>query len=230
PTTEEVRVFGETGHGGPGLEPFRVDIEGSQRSIWNLTAADLFAEAFVKCGDYDHKDTTLIAETFIVHIRALKGQLTEIRRALEGRRQGKRKARTPTVIKQGRRRRCHDACAEYKLFKVFLSLLRKLTKEGMSEDESDHEGGRRGGGRRYTIVNLDWRSPEITMWLRMFDLLHLHGKFREDGGAAPGNWPRLRIPSSKSMKGIAIVGLPRNFYNPVWLSSLAPNVLAELKI
>ncbi|KAH9014411.1 hypothetical protein EDB85DRAFT_1844539, partial [Lactarius pseudohatsudake] len=95
----------------------------------------------------------------------------------------------------------------------FIRLLKQLSKGGMSEDESDH-GGERGTlqGRRFKIVNLEWRSPEVTKWLRTMDLIYAGTKINEDQTFGPGNQFRQRYPSTLVQVGRPIMGLPRNCY------------------
>ena len=51
-------------------------------------------------------------------------------------------------------------------------VVQSLGLDGMSSDESDHEGHK--GEVTYYILHKDWRSRQITAWLRMLDSLHLH--------------------------------------------------------
>ncbi|KAI0060479.1 hypothetical protein BV25DRAFT_1839740 [Artomyces pyxidatus] len=237
PTDEELEAFAKFGAGGPALNPFRVDLLGVQRSVWNRALAVLFAKAFIASGEYgaenDVDTETIVAETFLVHIKSLKGQYNDF---IKAQKSGGGKKRTPAQIANGHLSRRKDIWAR-RLSAALrcgldyaVEILEVMQQAGMSDDESDHEGGRRGGVRRYAIVNYDWRAPEISIWLRMLDLLQLEGKFREDGSATGGNWPRFRFPSSRSTPGTAIAGLPRNFYNPVWLAKLSADVIAELKM
>ena len=101
----------------------------------------------------------------------------------------------------------------------------------MSEDESDHEG--KGGalqGRRYKITKSQWRSPEVTKWLRTMDLIYTGTKINEDNTWGPGNQFRQRYPSTKEELGRAIIGLPRNFYDARWLRTLTPRQLGALSV
>lgn len=94
---------------------------------------------------------------------------------------------------------------------------------GMSGDESDHEAGKRSRrcDRQYKIVNDNWRNPAIRRWLRILDLLYLVSKFNSLGRASKGTWPRVRNPSYKVVEGVPISGLPKNFYDPIWVADLS---------
>ena len=127
----------------------------------------------------------------------------------------------------------------------FIPALKSLSRGGMSEDESDHasenESDRAQGEdgdnhilqsgpkrRRYKVLKMQWRSVEVTTWLRTMDLVYVGTKFYEDNTAVPGNQFRLRYPSDVTQIGRPITGLPRNFYNAAWLNTLTPEQLAVL--
>jgi len=129
----------------------------------------------------------------------------------------------------------------------FIPPLEHLSRGGMSEDESDHGGedvsnqgqGEDGGDqipqsgpkkRRYKILKVQWRSMEVTKWLRTMDLIYSGTKINEDGTAAPGNEFRKCYPSDKTQIGQPIMGLPRNFYDAKWLQALSPSQLAVLNV
>jgi hypothetical protein len=125
----------------------------------------------------------------------------------------------------------------------FVPALKRLSRGGMSEDESDHaptsedEEDKDGHisqslpkGRRFKIVNMKWRSQEATKWLRTMDLIYVGTKFYEDRTAMPGSQFRERYPSDKVEIGRAIRGLPRNFYDVQWLQRLSPFEQQALEI
>ena len=103
---------------------------------------------------------------------------------------------------------------------------------GMSDDESDHTAGKRSrrSDRQYKIVNDNWRNPAIRRWLRIFDLLYLDSKFGLLNRAAKGTWPRVRNPSYKVVISKPVLGLPENFYDPLWLASLSEEKRRALKM
>ena len=99
----------------------------------------------------------------------------------------------------------------------------------MSDDQKDHQDGE----RRYKISDLFWRDPRLTKFLRILDGLYRSTKFDDGDRAAPGNWPRVRIPphpeDPKSTKKPP-TGLPRNFLNPEYLAQLQPYELRDLDV
>jgi hypothetical protein len=102
----------------------------------------------------------------------------------------------------------------------FIKPLSRMTHKVLSDDESDHEGGSNLGQSRYAIVNEEWRSDELIIWLRMIDLLACGEKWKVRLVAPVGNGRRLRVHSTRSKPGNAVIGLPENCYNPDWLKSL----------
>ncbi len=129
----------------------------------------------------------------------------------------------------------------------FVPALHRLSSGGMSEDESDHnpasedesnqvegENGSRHiprsapHRRQYKIPIIRWRSPEVTKWLRIMDLVHVGTRFHDDGTPMPGNQARERYPFNKIQTGRPITGLPRNFYDAEWLKTLNPGQVTDL--
>ncbi len=102
----------------------------------------------------------------------------------------------------------------------FIKPLARMTHKALSDDESDHESGSNLGQSRYAIVKEEWRSDELIIWLRMIDLLACGEKWRVRLVAPVGNSRRLRVHSTRSKPGNAVLGLPENCYNPNWLKSL----------
>ena len=95
-----------------------------------------------------------------------------------------------------------------------------MTHKPLSDDESDHESGSNLGQSRYAIVKEEWRSDALIIWLRMIDLLACGEKWNMRLVAPVGNGRRLRVHSTRSKPGNAVIGLPENCYNPNWLKSL----------
>ena len=103
-----------------------------------------------------------------------------------------------------------------------------LRTEGTSSDERDSDLVR--VPPRYLIHKLEWRSAELTRFLRTLDLLHISTRFTEKGQPTPGNWPRYRVQSSIVDNISPVVkGLPLNFYDSEWLLDLDPEHRAQLE-
>lgn len=101
--------------------------------------------------------------------------------------------------------------------------------DGMSGDESDA----RDGVKRYVIFLDKWRNPAIAPWIRVFDRIFMTTKFNEVNRPKRGNWPRIRVPTTQrnvQREGKPIPGLPRNFYDEAWLSTLDQDDLESLNV
>lgn len=102
----------------------------------------------------------------------------------------------------------------------FTEILEVLGWDGVSGDESETEGHE----TRYVIYPYEWRNPEIIPWIRIFDVVHevsMRNTFNERGR---GNSARTRVATTLkdvTRRGKVIIGLPSNFYNPVWLRTLS---------
>lgn len=95
-----------------------------------------------------------------------------------------------------------------------------MSYAALSDDDSDHEAGSHLGRSRYAIVREAWRSEELIKWLRTIDLLALGEKWGGRLVAHRGNVRRLRIHSTRSKDGVAVIELPENCYDRDWLNSL----------
>lgn len=107
----------------------------------------------------------------------------------------------------------------YPELRPHLEILEKFTVLGMSSDESLNEGG----VRKYIRLKNEYRHPNVTSWLRVFDRAHdvwrraktdvdKRGRFvrvREDRGNVN---PDPRIPT----------GLPANAFDPKWYGKQNP--------
>lgn len=102
---------------------------------------------------------------------------------------------------------------------------------GMSGNETDHRVRNHIGNRQYAIVNPSWRHPTISRWLRVFDKVYLSTRFHGNGRARAGNWSRIRHQSGRTdPASLPVPGLPRNFYDPGFLTRLSPEGLKDLNI
>lgn len=105
----------------------------------------------------------------------------------------------------------------------------RLGVSGHSGDESDH---RDMNTLRYTILQLEWRSMELTQYLRALDVVHLSTRWTRDGRPKQGRFPRIRrvVNGRVDTSAEAVPGLPRNFYDATWLSLQSPETVLALQI
>lgn len=74
PTEGDLYVFKDRGIGGPSSQAFMIDICGTKCSVWNRSAAKVFALEYVKYSGALTADLELVADLFIRHIPALVRQ------------------------------------------------------------------------------------------------------------------------------------------------------------
>lgn len=105
-------------------------------------------------------------------------------------------------------------------------VIRALGVDGMSSDESEHEGG----SPRYRILQKPWRNPSITSWLRVFDAVHMNARLGLAHGSQRGAMPRVRVASSLMGASRPVVPhLPRNAYSGLWLERLSEYEAASIQ-
>ena len=94
-------------------------------------------------------------------------------------------------------------------------LLEALGADGMSSDKEETVEG----GRQYRILAPRWRSPDLTSWLRMFDVLYQHYRLEKNSSDKRGSMPRRRVATNAvfSSSKQFVAGLPMNFYRTEWL-------------
>ena len=102
---------------------------------------------------------------------------------------------------------------------------------GMSEDEPDWRSASGKVPTNYWVVHPAWRSEEVTSWLQVIDDVYLARRFMTDGRVTAGNWVRNRVRCGKTNQtAVPIRGLPANFYDRGWLSSLSPRKKLALRV
>ena len=98
-----------------------------------------------------------------------------------------------------------------------VDIVQQLGVDGMSSDESDHDG--HCGEATYYTLHKEWRSRHVTAWLRLLDSLHLRMRYRREWQATAGAWPHFRTPSLKVSDWSPVSRLPVNFYCTNWYAA-----------
>jgi len=93
----------------------------------------------------------------------------------------------------------------------------------VSEDESSGEDS------GYSIKRIEWRSAEVTIFMRSLDAIYLSGRFTE-GKCGRGSMPRERYPSLRQGFTTPKPGLPLNFYNRAWWEVLGEDEKRSLDV
>ncbi|KAI0027504.1 hypothetical protein K488DRAFT_74484 [Vararia minispora EC-137] len=238
PTAEEIHVFETTGQGGPSLEHIMFDPSTTDKSGWNKAFVEVCANWLVAHEwVQEDVDLTLYKKHFATHLKTLRNHYRALHPDIDSEETRAHLANLRELQKVSSRRRARkenlsswreDTCEFYDELEALLKILRRISVDAHSDDESDHESS----SRRYVISVLCWRSAEARDVLRTLDLLHLSTHFRSDGTPTRGNWPRFRQPRAGApvRTGEAAVGLPRNWYSDEFLASLTERKQEELDI
>ncbi|KAI5980873.1 hypothetical protein EDC04DRAFT_2595297, partial [Pisolithus marmoratus] len=212
------------------VEDFRIDLEGLPRSEWNKSAALVFAAEYLRRHQGhqgEHLTLEYVSEAWLTHVIALRTRYKDKQRDDLDRKEHKARNR--------RRQRKHELYSrrlqtayEYKEIKDrAVAIVESLGQDGMSSDESDHEG--HCGEATYYILDKDWRSKPVTSWLRMLDSLHLRLRYNGKWQATAGAWPHFRTPSLNESKGSPVQGLPIDFYCRNWYGAQNTFVKEQLQ-
>ncbi|KAI6100060.1 hypothetical protein EDD16DRAFT_1482997, partial [Pisolithus croceorrhizus] len=165
------------------VKDFCIDLEGLPRSEWNKSAALVFAAEYLKRHQgRQGENFTLeyVLQAWLTHILALRMWYKDKQRDELDRKEHK--------ARNQRHQRKYEVCYqlpkhlfsylrpfklyshrlqtgyEYKEIKdCAVAIVESLGQDGMSSDESDHEGHR--GEATYHIPDKDWRSKQVTAWL-----------------------------------------------------------------
>ncbi|KAL1937984.1 hypothetical protein VTO73DRAFT_12734 [Trametes versicolor] len=111
-------------------------------------------------------------------------------------------------------------------------LLSKFKPRHMSGDEAETSTDRLKGN--YIIIEAEWQSLALRIFLRLLDQLFLahalsvHGK--DDSGGLKRPRTRTAKPNGPTEDSPAAKGLWRNCYNPEWLNKQKPHVIRGLGI
>lgn len=109
----------------------------------------------------------------------------------------------------------------------FKYIMQRMSHEVMSGDESDNDMG------VFAIKVLPWRSKDtkVVHWFRTLDHLYLSTRFTTADRPKSGPLPHKRVMTSRiDHESSTPKGLPRNFYDPNYLSSLDVQEREQLEI
>lgn len=120
------------------------------------------------------------------------------------------------------KRRC-AACDATPELRKFTPDLQSWGVDIVSEDDS---GGEDSG---YSIRRIEWRSAEVTTFMRSLDAIYLSSRFA-GGKCGRGSVPRERYPSLRQEYTVPKPRLPLNFYNEAWLEALGESKKRSLDV
>ncbi|KAF8240656.1 hypothetical protein L208DRAFT_1231374 [Tricholoma matsutake] len=213
----------------PKLDDLHLDLaSGGLASLWNKRASQIFAECFISEPGSCCTDINLVKDAFMAHLKQLQTRYrAQVRdemdesepkfEKLERMQERKEKAHMPPFQLHHWWQAVMDNYVHNESMQQFKPILDAMPLEAMSGDESAHENGE----TRFVITNLKWRNLKVTGWFRSLDALHISTCFGLNDRPSPSQFPHCRIPSRRvEAHNNPPEGLPLNFYDPVWLSTL----------
>lgn len=120
------------------------------------------------------------------------------------------------------KRRC-SACEKTPELKELAPDFQSWGVDIVSEDESSGEDS------GYFIRRVEWRSAEVTTFMRSLDAIDLSHRFSK-GKCGRGSVPRERYPSLRRGSTTPKLGLPLNFYSKAWWGTLGEGEKESLKV
>ncbi|KAL4061726.1 hypothetical protein J3A83DRAFT_4101178 [Scleroderma citrinum] len=214
-------------------ENFRIDLEGYTRSGWNKSAAQVFATEYMKRHKGESYTLEFVVEAWLTRVAGMKAQYKRLQqdesalkkyKVLHRRRQRKGEVCHELSLYK---RRLDTACQYDDIRKQAVHVVQSLGLDGMSSDESDHEGHQ--GEATYHILDKPWRSRRITAWLRMLDSLHLCLRYTGKWQATAGAWPHYRTTSLNESTRSPVKTLPADFYSRDWYQAQNDFAKRQLK-
>ncbi|KAH7905256.1 hypothetical protein BJ138DRAFT_1231055 [Hygrophoropsis aurantiaca] len=231
PTPEEIRAFNPKNGRCCTAACFRVDLTGTPQSAWNLSAAQVFADSFCATHPGAQYSRETVCRTWIAYFDTLWLKYRK-READEKELEALANAQREKIRRKERKvnlyhRRYQTASSFSALRQSVLRLVKDVGVDGMSSDESSHEGKQ--GEATFLITCKPWRARSVTAWLRTLDSLHLGVRYKGQWKASVGAWPRIRLTSTVESESAAVPGLPMNFYSEMWLKTLSDFEKADLQ-
>lgn len=97
----------------------------------------------------------------------------------------------------------------------------------MSDDEEDYDGE----NKRLVVLGMPWRSAQAEEWMLRLDHVHMSTRWGPKGTPKRGRLPRWRVRGSKRMERGSEHprGLPKNFYDSLWMNELTEEDRRALK-
>ncbi|KAI0069849.1 hypothetical protein K474DRAFT_1578951, partial [Panus rudis PR-1116 ss-1] len=240
PTAEDLAAFNRRRIGGPTRANFTLDLNAYRfKSPWNLAAAEVFAELYLSQRSRVTDDRDFVIHVFLRHLRDLRDQYRDLqilelpsddeRRIAMAERDAKKTvhSRRYGVRMSTVHRRRAVAQTLHPSLKKYVSLIDKMTVDGMSDDELDPESGIH---QKWRIIRLVWRSNMLNALMHSLDGLHNYSRYSLENKMSPGQPPRdRRVSSLVDDKRQAPIGLPENCYDEGWLAGLTAIERAQLR-
>ncbi|KAG1863267.1 hypothetical protein DFJ58DRAFT_656555 [Suillus subalutaceus] len=196
------------------VENFTIEILGTLRSKWNISATKVFAHDFV--AHYPSFNINSVQAAFSTHLRSLKHSFKQagLDNVTSSARQKEHWRKERKCLLYHRRLDIAHAVSD---LQPHITMLMRIGPDGMSSDKTANENN----VPQYRILGRHWRSLEVTAWLRIFDAMYCHNRWGPVGTGSQGNNARMRFETmSMGQPQRAVRRLPRNAYRTEWYDSL----------
>ncbi|KAI6011547.1 hypothetical protein PISMIDRAFT_60982, partial [Pisolithus microcarpus 441] len=219
---------------------FRVDLNDTPASTWNMSASHVFAASFRDTHPGCGRSLKTIFNAWVVHFNYLRqvyvkqqmvaceeqARIMDIASGYANEQDHESPLAGICSLLQLYNRRLRTAQRHLGSYPSAVNVVQQLGPARMSSDESEHDVGH--GERTYHITCKAWRSCSVMETLQVLDALHLWMRYQQQWNATASAWPHLRIPSSRLSNREPPLGLPKNFYAQDYLSSLTAEGLDGL--
>ncbi|KAI9059345.1 hypothetical protein FKP32DRAFT_1579936 [Trametes sanguinea] len=216
---------------------FCLDLNSTPGKPWNVSAAKVFVDDFLRVELYACRSRTKIMSMFTSHFRTIQRHAPASSTAAASSSTPSNESGNPGPTdadklhsKQQRRytlfQRRYKIALHHEKTRLHIPILQRLGVDGMSSDEEDIGAPY----LRYRILRKPWRSEAVTSFLRVLDALHRWRRSRAAQGSIRGAPPRLRFMSTNvSENSRPVPGLPRNAYDDAWFNSRTAIQLEDLR-
>ena len=212
------------------LTDFMIDIVGTPKSPWNISAGRVFTNHIIEKMGYNDVEETwkAIEKAFYTRFKTLKSRhgkdgLSQAERVAEKSKHSRYQRKYQVIVTSFPQRSWYlpaeqlfQCCREYGPLLWHLEVLDALGINGMSSDESDMDPTT--NQRKYTVVKPDWRHPDLHNWLGIFDQFHHYSHLNSWSNDRRGAFAHIRVGSQKVHKEAhPPPHLPVNAYDQQWL-------------
>ncbi|KAJ7188215.1 hypothetical protein C8R46DRAFT_1023642 [Mycena filopes] len=229
-TSEQLATF-NNGAGGPqiGQTPYALLINtGPAENAWNTAVGTLVISEYIK--EHRHHYIDLTAE----RLRMLwNTRMTSVRKShlelsnapdpaafLTKKQQGSRRISSRGTLLARRKATGLSKHLAPAVQTDLAVVFKALTGECMSSDDEGQGGNKR--TKETTVVRKDYRHCNLINLMKWLDYFATHHGLNASGASTGrGVHPRLRLPGATSLGRKITGGLPVNFYNAAYLSSLS---------
>ncbi|KAJ7188237.1 hypothetical protein C8R46DRAFT_1205419 [Mycena filopes] len=229
-TSEQLAAF-NNGAGGPqiGQTPYALLINaGPAENAWNTAVGTLVISEYIKQHRHHYIDLTAESLRILWNTRmtSVRKSHLELSKApdpaafLTKKQRGSRRSSSRGTLLARRKATGLSKHLAPAVQTDLAVVFEALTGECMSSDDEGQGGNKR--TKETTVVRKDYRHCNLINLMKWLDYFATHHGLNASGvSTGRGVHPRLRLPGATSLGRKITGGLPVNFYNAAYLSSLS---------